>query len=323
MRSTTNNKVLEQNYISKWRFLIREYELVKQKKHSRYKFVSDFYNSNNTNRQTFFKYYHRFLDNPFDTSLLPQKRGPKWKTKRPHPLVERKVLEERYKGNNKYEICDILKPKLGKYTPSPSGVYNILVRNGANTRTKKMKQAKREIVKKYAGEMAHIDCHYLPKYMIPNIKKLFLVGTMDDYSRITWIEVVTDITSLSVMFASLKTFSFFKDTYNISFKEILSDNGSEFKGNLKKHPFEKLLQETNIKHRYTKPMRPQTNGKIERFWKTLEEDLIHETTFDSLEEFIDELHQYLYYYNHERLHSSLGHVSPASFLKKSVNEIPD
>lgn len=321
MRSTTNKTVLEQNYISRWRFLIKEYELVKQKSHPRYRFVSDFYKSHNTNRQTFFKYYHRFLNNPFDTSLLPQKRGPKWKTRRTHPLVERKVLDERYKGNNRYEICSILKPKLGKYTPSPSGVYNILVRHGVNTRTKKMKQAKREIFKKYAGEMGHIDCHYLPKYMIPGIKNLFLVGTMDDYSRITWVEVVSDIASLSVMFASLKTFSFFKDTYNISFKEILSDNGTEFKGNLKKHPFERLLQEMNIKHRYTRPMRPQTNGKIERFWKTLEEDLIHEATFDSLEEFMDELHQYLYYYNHERLHSSLEHISPVSFLEKSVNEI--
>lgn len=323
MRSTTNKSVLERNFISKWRFLIKEYELVKQNNHPKYRFVSDFYKAHNTNRQTFFKYYHRSRENPCDGSLLPQKRGPRWKTRRAHPLVERKVLDERYRGNNKYEICDILKPKLGKYTPSPSGVYNILVRHGVNTRTKKMKQAKREIIKKYAGEMAHIDCHYLPKYMIPNIKNLFLVGVIDDYSRIVWVEVVTDITSLSVMFASLKTFSFFKDTYRISFKELLSDNGSEFKGNVKKHPFERMLQEMNIVHRYTRPMRPQTNGKIERFWKTLEEDLIHEATFDSLEEFIDELHQYVYYYNHERPHSSLGHISPVVFLEKSVSEIRD
>ena len=323
MRSTTNTSVLVRNFISKWRFLIKEYELVKQRKHSKYRFVSDFYKAHNTNRQTFFKYYHRAEENSSDDALLPQKRGPKWKTRRTHPVIERKVLNERYKGNNRYEICDILKSKIGKYTPSPSGVYNILVRHGVNKRPKKMKQTKREIVKSYAGEMGHIDCHYLPKYIIPDIKNLFLVGTMDDYSRITWVEVVTDITSLSVMFASLKTFSFFKDTYSISFKEILSDNGSEFKGDIKKHPFERLLQEMNIKHRYTRPMRPQTNGKIERFWKTLEEDLIHETTFDSLEEFIDELHQYLYYYNHERLHSSLDHTSPVSFLEKSVNELRD
>jgi transposase InsO family protein len=123
------------------------------------------------------------------------------------------------------------------------------------------------------------------------------------------------------MFAALRTFSFFKDIHQITFKEILSDNGSEFRGNLEQHPFERLLKEMDIKHRFTRPMRPQTNGKIERFWKTLEEELVHETTFDSLEEFVNELHQYLYYYNHERLHSSLDQTPPVTFLQKSVNEI--
>jgi len=321
MRSTTNNTVLERNYISKWRFLIKEYELVKQRQHARYRFVADFYKAHNTNRQTFFKYYHRFLNEPFDTSLLPQKRGPRWKTRRPHPLIERRVLEQRELGNNRYEIHAILKPKLEKYTPSPSGVYNILKRNGVNKRTKKMKETKRSIIKKKPGEMGHIDCHYLPQYLIPGIKKLFLVGVIDDYSRVAWVEVITSITALSVMFATMKTLSFFKDVHNITFEEIFSDNGSEFKGNNETHPFERLLKEVNIKHRYTRPMRPQTNEKIERFWKTLEEDLISETTFETLEEFNDELHQYLYYYNHERLHSSLNQVPPVVFLNKSVNEI--
>jgi len=321
MRSTTNNQVLERNFIAKWRFLIKEYELIKQHRHVKYRFVSDFYQAHNTNRQTFFKYYHRYLNQPFDTSLLPAKRGPKWKTRRPHPLVERKVLAERERGNNRYEIHNILKPKLGKYTPSPSGVYNILKRHQVNRRTKKMKEAKRSIIKQTPGEMGHIDCHYLPQYLIPGLKKLYLVGVIDDYSRVAWVEVVTDIKALSVMFAALRTFSFFKDIHQITFKEILSDNGSEFRGNLEQHPFERLLKEMDIKHRFTRPMRPQTNGKIERFWKTLEEELVHETTFDSLEEFVNELHQYLYYYNHERLHSSLDQTPPVTFLQKSVNEI--
>lgn len=321
MRSTTNDLTLERNFISKWRFLIKEYELVKQHKHVKYHFVSDFYRAHHTNRQTFFKYYHRFLDSPVDSSLLPQKRGPRWKTRRPHPMIERKVLEERERGGNRYEIHAFLKPKLNKYTPSPSGVYNILKRHNVNRRTKKMKEAKRAIIKRKAGEMGHIDCHYLPQYLIPGIRKLFLIGIIDDYSRIVWVEVATDIRALSVMFSAVKTLSFFKDAYHITFDEILSDNGSEFKGNMELHPFERLLKEMNIKHRYTRVMRPQTNGKIERFWKTIEEDLIHETTFDTLEEFINELHQYLYYYNNERMHSSLNQKSPVSFLKDSVSEI--
>lgn len=53
MRSTTNDRTLTINYIKKFRFLIKEYQLVKQKKHPHFKFVSDFYKFHNTNRQTF------------------------------------------------------------------------------------------------------------------------------------------------------------------------------------------------------------------------------------------------------------------------------
>ncbi len=43
-----------------------------------------------------------------------------------------------------------------------------------------------------------------------------------------------------------------------------------------------MFQEMGITHRYTRPYRPQTNGKIERFWRTLSEDLLDETTFESV-----------------------------------------
>jgi len=48
-----------------------------------------------------------------------------------------------------------------------------------------------------------------------------------------------------------------------------------------------------VKHRYTQPYRPQTNGKIERFGRTLEDDLIIDTDFDSIEELKEELLKYL------------------------------
>jgi len=68
--------------------------------------------------------------------------------------------------------------------------------------------------------------------------------------------------------------------------------------------------EMGIKHRYTRPYRPQTNGKVERFWRTIEDDLLRETTFDTLKELNEELMQYLYYYNHERPHQALEGKTP-------------
>lgn len=60
------------------------------------------------------------------------------------------------------------------------------------------------------------------------------------------------------------------------------------------------LVEMDIKHRYTIPYRPQTNGKIERFWRMLKDYPINETDFDALEELKEELIQYAHYYNEVR-----------------------
>ena len=71
--------------------------------------------------------------------------------------------------------------------------------------------------------------------------------------------------------------------------------------------------EGEINHRYIRPYRSQTNGKIERFWKTIEDDLLSEMCFESFEHLQQELTEYMYYYNHERPHQGIGRQSPAQF----------
>ena len=70
-----------------------------------------------------------------------------------------------------------------------------------------------------------------------------------------------------------------------------------------------------ITHRYARPYRPQTNGKVERFWRTLHEDLLEGTTFESVAELKEELMQYLLYYNTERPHQGLGGKTPLQALQ--------
>lgn len=321
MRRNTEDKTLERNYIQKWRFLIQEYELTKNKRHPHFRFVNDFYKHHATCRQNFLKYYNRFKVNRKDCQLMPQKRGPKWKTRRPLPLIEQKVIEERIKGNNRYEIHAILKPRLKRHTPSPSGIYNILKRENLNRLKPTMKLNKRKIIQEKAGELGHIDCHYLSKdLMVGDSKRYYLVAVIDDFSRIAWAEVVDDVKSLTVMFAALKSLNLIKMEYNIQFEALLTDNGSEFssKQNKENHPFERLLLELGIKHRYTQPYRPQTNGKVERFWRTLNDDLIEGTTFDSIDHLKDELMQYLLYYNNVRCHQAINGLSPKAFLEAAL-----
>jgi len=319
MRINNNDLTLARNYLQKYQFLIKEYELVKAKKHPKYRFVKDFHEANGTDRRSFLKYYNRFKRSGKEEDLLPQKRGPKWKSRRPFPFVEKKVIELREKGNNKYEICCILGPQLKQFTPSPSGVYNIIKRHGMNKLTPKMKQNKRKIIKEKAGELAHIDTHYLPKGIVYDEpkKRYYLYGVIDSCTRVAWVELTEDLTSLTTMFAGLRSFNILAEHYNIKFSEVLTDNGPEFgkkeSKTKNKHPFERMLNELGVKHRYIKPYRPQTNGKIERFWRTLEDDLIKGTYFKNKENLKEEILQYIYYYNEERPHQSLNGLPPNKF----------
>ena len=317
MRDNSKDKTIERNFIGKWRFLIREYELVKAGKHSHFRFVQDFYAFHGTNRQTFSKYYNRFLLHPSESALLPRKRGPRWKSRRTIPLIEEKVVNERRKGTNRYEIYAILKPILKDKTPAPSTIYAITRRHGLNRLTKPMEQSKRKIIKTRAGELGHLDTHHLSRDTVLGTKhRYYLVALIDACTRLAWAEVVGDIKSLSVMFATLKSINFLNAEYGIQFEALLTDNGPEMASprNTDGHPMERMLKELGIKHRYTRPYRPQTNGKIERFWRTLNEDLLEDTTFESVLELKDELQQYMLYYNTRRPHQALDGKTPLETL---------
>ena len=66
------------------------------------------------------------------------------------------------------------------------------------------------------------------------------------------------------MFATLKSINCLNAEYGIKFEAILTDNGPEMASprNIEGHPMERMLNELGIKHRYTRPYRPQTNGKM-------------------------------------------------------------
>jgi transposase InsO family protein len=319
MRINSQDQTIKKNYIQKYRFLIREYEEVKSGRHARYRYAQEFYNAHDLDRRTFRKYYNRYLQSGNEEDLLPGKRGPKWKTRRILPEIEKKVIEQRHKGMNRYEIVCVLREDLQEQTPSASGVYLVLRRHGLNRLRSQMKEEKRKIIKLKVGELGHIDTHYLSKdLVVSDRKRRYLVSVVDSCTRIAWAEMVEDIRSLTVMFAALRMMNILNVNYHIQFQEVLTDNGPEFgtRDSKKKrqHPFERMLEEMGVKHRYTRPYRPQTNGKVERFWRTLNDDLIEGTTFESEEEFKKELEQYIWYYNTQRPHQALGGKSPLEFL---------
>ena len=164
--------------------------------------------------------------------------------------------------------------------------------------------------KSMAGELVHIDVH-----KIKNIKgtdpkkKKYLAGVIDDATRMTYVEVIPNKRAKTLADFMRRSYAWFQKK-GITIKKLLSDNGLEFtthnqdktsKTN-RLHSFEALLIRLHIIHKYTKVRRPQTNGKIERFWRMINDHLWNKYTFTSHKEFHMKLRDWLVYYNLHRPH---------------------
>jgi hypothetical protein len=252
---------------------IAEYEAIKSKTSQQFKTVKDFCAYHKFSHQNFMKIYHRYKQNSDEYLLLPQKRGPKYQTRRIDLFVENRIIELRKLGNNRQEIASIL--RAAAMIVSESTVYNIFKRNKLNHLTRlqqPLKQARKIKIMSKINELVHIDLHQLsPGITIAESEQTYyLLGVIDGFSRLAHVEVIDKKGSLDVMFAALKSFNMLRLAYGVEPQAVLSDNGAEFGSgrfakNKDTHPFERLLSEMGIKHRYTKPYTPKTNGKIERF----------------------------------------------------------
>jgi transposase InsO family protein len=323
MRDNSFDRTIERNYVQKWRFLIAEYEQVKAGRSETFRTVGEFYRHHDTCSQTFRKYYNRYLQSGSPDDLLPRKRGPKWRERRDPEGIEAEILAQRRKGLNRYEILQVLEA-LVPNPPSPSTIYRRLRQHGLNRKSKAMVEEKRRIIKTRLGEMGHVDLHQLPRDMFlePPARTAYVVSLLDGCSRLAWAEVVTSKKAVPVMFKTLRLLNILHKSYGLTFEVVLTDNGAEFVGDPQEHPFELMLAETGIEHWKTKPYRPQTNGKVERFWRTLDEDVIEGATFDNLDAFAKELSEYLVYYNNLRPHQALNGQTPKAFAEALNRNTP-
>ena len=117
----------------------------------------------------------------------------------------------------------MLKEACKDFTPAPTTIYGILSRNNLNRLKLPMKTERRKIIKQKAGELVHLDCHYLPKGLIEgSSKRYYLVALIDSCTRVAWAEVVEDIQSLTVIFSVLHMLNLLKLRYGIKIATVLT-----------------------------------------------------------------------------------------------------
>ncbi len=130
---------------------------------------------------------------------------------------------------------------------------------------------------------------------------------VDDYSRLAYAEVLRDQKATTIVGFLRRAVAFYQ-RYGIQIEQLLTDNGGGYRSTI--HAL--ACRTLGIKHLRTRPYRPQTNGKAERFIRTLLNGWAYGAIYHTSSERTNALDGWLWHYNHQRRHSALGHQPPAS-----------
>ncbi|MEN5074227.1 IS481 family transposase [Isoptericola cucumis] len=143
----------------------------------------------------------------------------------------------------------------------------------------------------------------------PLVGTAFVHTAIDDHSRVAYAEIHADEKAATAVGVLQRAQTWFADR-GIAVERVLSDNGSAYRS----HAWADACTDLGIVHKRTRPYRPQTNGKIERFHRTLADGWAYARFYASEAERRAALPGWLHFYNHHRAHSAIGGQPPITRL---------
>jgi transposase InsO family protein len=182
---------------------------------------------------------------------------------------------------------------------------------------------------KHPGDLIHFDIKRLARIVKPGhrvhgdyTRKTTGAGyeylhiAIDDHSRISFAALLPDQNHQSSILFLLMARAFYS-RFGFTIKRVLTDNGPCYRdGN-----FRTLLFQQRIRHRFTRPYTPRTNGKAERFIQTATHEWAYARTYQNSDERQAQLDPWLHDYNFHRPHASLNHNTPASRADLNPNNL--
>jgi transposase InsO family protein len=153
--------------------------------------------------------------------------------------------------------------------------------------------------------------HYNPQRRDATGKRHNTVGweyvhiAVDDYSRLAYAEVLPDDKAITAIGFLERALAFYR-RYGVQVERVITDNGGAYVSTIHALACRRL----RVRHLRTRPYRPQTNGKAERFIRTLLAGWAYGAVYGSSRERTATLDGWLWHYNHRRRHSALGHQPP-------------
>lgn len=143
----------------------------------------------------------------------------------------------------------------------------------------------------------------------PLMGTAYVHTVIDDHSRVAYAEICNDETAATAIGVLRRAVSWFA-ARGVSVERVLSDNGSAYKS----HAWRDACAELGIKVKKTRPYRPQTNGKIERFHRTLADGWAFARHYPNEASRRAALPGWLHSYNHHRPHTAIGGKPPITRL---------
>ena len=195
---------------------------------------------------------------------------------------------------------------------SPSSTYRVLKSAGLLNRWNKIKKSSKGNGFIQPTE-PHQHWHTDIKYVNFHGTFLFLISVIDGYSRyIVHHELRMSMQEFDVEITVQRAL----EKYPGVKPRLITDNGPQYISK----DFAEYLKFAGLQHIRTSIAYPQSNGKIERYHRTIQEECIQSKSMINLEDARVLIAKFIDYYNHKRLHSSLFYLTPDDFLNNRVTE---
>jgi transposase InsO family protein len=151
------------------------------------------------------------------------------------------------------------------------------------------------------------------KYRHEVLGYAFVHTVIDDHSRVAYAEIHDNEKAETAIGVLQRAVSWFADR-GVTVERVLSDNGSAYRS----HAWRHACNDLGIRPKFTRPRRPQTNGKIERFHRTLADGWAYSRHYRSESARRAALPAWLHFYNHHRPHTAIGKVAPITRISSNL-----
>ena len=257
-----------------------------------------------------------------EAALVDRSSRPHRSPRQTHPAVVLEMLELRRRRKTGQEIAS----RVGS---SPATVARILAREGLS-RLKNLdpKPPVHRYQRDRPGELIHIDIKKLGRIQVVGHRITgnrrqrgrhagweFVHVAIDDASRLAYAEVLANERSPTAV-AFLRRLVAWYYRHGITVTAVMTDNGSCYVS----RRFASVCRRLGPRHLRTRPYRPCTNGKAERFIQTLLRGWAYRRAYPTSVQRTLKLPNFLSYYNHRRPHASLGRQTPAHSLREQRPE---